>query len=170
MKRKHLWLVTAAVFIILALAACGSQKESADGTTGGGDGLAGESVTEANTDDQVKELKWLSYNLKVEELRDMEESDHFSVQEAPDDSRYVVTKLISANGEIPTDEITEDSTKDIVLKSPDGEEYKSGFLAYWGVEFDAEKGFSTKDRQEGFNLLYQVPKTVKTEDLSIELK
>lgn len=170
MKRKYLYLMVVAVSMFLALAGCGSQSGSAEGNTGGETPSSSEEVTEAPTDDQTKELNWQSYVLTLEELRDMDDSDHFSVKEAPEDSRYIVVKLISADGEIPTADITEDTTKSLVLKDSDGGEYEPGMWAVWGVEFDAKSGFSTKETQEGFNLIYLVPKSIETDILRLEMK
>ena len=167
MKRKQLWFLLAAMLMALVLAGCGSQSESAGDSTGKAAASDGDSVTEASSDQETKELTWMTYNLKLEELRDVNDSDHFSVKEAPSDSRYVVAKLVSTEGEISMDDITEANTKSLILKDSDGVQYEPGFWAVWGVEFDEEKGFSTKETQEGFNLLYLVPKTIETESLSL---
>ena len=169
MKKNYLYLMIVVVSMFLALAGCGSQSGSVDGNTGGETSSNSEELTEAPTDDQTKELNWQNHVLTLEELRDMNDDDHFSVKEAPEDSRYVVVKLISADSEIPMDEITEETTKPLVLKDSDGGEYEPGMWVVWGVEFDAKSGFSTKETQEGFNLIYLVPKTIETENLHLEM-
>ena len=170
MRKNYLLLLVAAVSLILFLTGCGSQKESAGNGTGEGDTSAGEAVTEEAADESAKEFKWLNYNLKLEELREMNDSDHFSIKEPPEDSRYIVTKFVASDGEIRMDDITKENTGSFILKDSGGNEYEPGLWVIWGVEYDASEGFSTKDMQEGFNLIYLVPKSVELEELSLELK
>ena len=167
--RKYLYVMLVTLSMILLLAGCGSQSGSADGNTGEAPSDS-EEVTEAVTEDEAKEFNWLNYVLTLEELRDMNDSDHYSVKEAPEDSRYIVVKLISADSEITTSEISEESTKTFILKDCNGGEYEPGMWSVWGVDFDAEEGFSTKETQEGFNLIYLVPKSIETGDLHLEMK
>ena len=167
--RRFLYFMIAVFSMVLILGGCGSQSGSADKNTG--EGPAGsEEVTQAAAEDQAKKFNWLDYNLTLEELRDVNDDDHFSLKEAPEDSRYILVKLISADSEIKTEEISEESTKTFILKDSSGGEYESGMWAVWGVEFDDEKGFSTKETQEGFNLIYLVSKNIETDDLHLEMK
>lgn len=174
MKNKNLWLIVAVIATIFVLIGCGSQNGSSEGSVK--DSSDTESVMEEkdNAKDinavQEKTLKWLTYDLTLEELRDMNDSDNFSVNDPPLGSRYIVTKFVSTNGEIRADEITQDNTKSIILKDSKGEEYNPCLLSMWGVGFDDTNGFSTKEMQEGFNLLYIVPDDIELTELNLEMK
>lgn len=162
MKKKHLWLIVAVIAIFLVLTGCGSQSGTSEGSVK--DNSKDQNVT------QEKEYKWLTYDLTLEELRDMNDSDNFQVVDPPSGSRYVVTKLVSESGDIRADEITEEKTENIILKDSKGGEYKPCLLGMWGVSYDDTNGFSTKEMQEGFNLLYLVPDDIELTDLSLEMK
>ncbi|MBR5047264.1 MAG: hypothetical protein IKX76_03410 [Eubacterium sp.] len=175
MRRRYLLLLIAAVSMILLLAGCGSKSGSSgesteEAVTEEAASPENEATTEEAVNDAAKELKWLTYDLKLEELRDMDDSDHFSVKDAPEGSRYVVIKLLCTDGEIKMDDIKEDNTKSLILKDPYGGEYEPGLWAIWGIEYDAKKGFSTKETQEGFQLLYVVPQDIEAKNLSLELR
>lgn len=174
MIKKYLWLVIAVITMIFILIGCGSTNGSSDGIESSiSESVIEESVdnnTKDNNATQEKALKWLTYDISLEELRDMNDSDNFSVSDPPSGSRYVVTKFVSTSGEIRADEITQDNTKSFILKNSEGEEYTPYLLSMWGVEFDDTYGFSTKEMQEGFNLLYIVPESIELTDLSFEMK
>ena len=176
MKKKLLCLVVAVITMVFVLSGCGSQNGSSGGNEGIKDSSNSESVMEEKDiakdkkTAQEKEFKWLTYDLTLEELRDMNDSDNFQVVDPPSDSRYVVTKLVSKGGEIPADEITEENTENIILKDSKGAEYNPCLLGMWGIGFDDTNGFSTKEMQEGFNLLYLVPNDIELTELSLEMK
>ena len=170
MKRGYLYLLIIVLSMFLGLTGCGSQNAAADENTGESSPSNNEAVTEATTEEQTKNLTWLTYELKVDELRDVNDEDHLSLKEAPEDSRYVIVKLLSANDEIPMTDITEDTTKSLILKDSAGGEYEPGMWAVSGVKIDADGNFSTDQTQEGFSLVYVVPNSIATDDLSLEVK
>jgi len=126
--------------------------------------------TETETKTDTESIKWLSYDLVLDELREMNDSDNFSVIDPPDGNRYVVARLLSADGEIPAEKIVEENVKPLKLKDSNGTEYDSVLVSFWGVEFNDETGFSTKEMQEGFWLLYIIPENISLQDLTLIAK
>ena len=148
------------------------EQEDADASLPSGtdqplpeDGAAAGEDTAAET--RPESIQWLSYRLSLEELREMEDSDGFSVNPPEAGYRYMVAKLVSTDGEIETESITEQTLGTIALKDPSGRTYTPAAYTIWGVGFDVEKGFYTKELQEGFRLLFKVPEDVAPQQLTV---
>jgi len=75
--------------------------------------------------------------------------------DAPSDGTVVLVKLISPYGLIQTEDI-ETHSEEIRFRDADNDEYTAYSWRVSGVDFDAEKGFSTKPQQEGFEMLYNL--------------
>ena len=73
--------------------------------------------------------------------------------DAPSDGTVVMVKLISPYGMMSTEDIDTHS-EEIRFRDADGDEYTAYSWRVRGVDYDAEKGFSTRPQQDGFEMLY----------------
>ena len=157
------------LFVIITLAAfsfisCGDSDPVASGMTADN----GEAPAE---DGSKEDLDWLSFNLAVDELREINETDNLQISTPPEGSRYIVVRLLSTGEQIPASDITDQNTELIILKTPSGDEFIPCNTILWGIKFDPSAGtFSTAEFQEGFQLLYIVPDDIGTEDLTVSIR
>lgn len=172
-KRGLSLLAVLATALLFALAGCGVKGEGAD-------------------------VGWLSYRLTVAELREMEYtedfqdvvfssdggalligrlseeevfSDSLSTQLAapPSGSRYVVVRLLSAEGGISEEDITDESVGTVHLRASSGDDFEPLLYIIWGIEYDSTSGFSTNEEQEGFCLLFAVSEDIALRELGVEV-
>lgn len=167
-------LLVIAMALACVLAGCGAEGEGV-GASEGGDltetSTKGDAREEAERQDEGTEqtLDWLSYSLVVDELREIEDSDTFQLDDLPSGTRYVVVRLLSAEGEIRSEDVTEQAAS-IHLRASSGDDFGPYVQVMWGVAFDPETGFSTKDVQEGFYLLFTVPKDITLQELRVDVQ
>ena len=165
MKKPIVFFLVIIVSAAILLTGCG------DPNTGTANEPPSGAEKSAETEGTAEELNWLSYKLKADEVREMNENDNFQINPAPEGSRYIVVRLLSTDGNISAADITDQNTEQIILKNAAGEEYSACLSVMWGIGFDPSSGtFSTNELQEGFQLLYIVPDNVKTEDMRVSVR
>ncbi|NLV59442.1 MAG: hypothetical protein GXY67_11850 [Clostridiales bacterium] len=96
---------------------------------------------------------WLSYTLDVALVSTDPET--VNDPDAPSDGTVVMVKLISPYGMISTEDIDTHS-EEIRFRDADGDEYTAYSWRVRGVDYDADKGFSTRPEQEAFEMLYNL--------------
>jgi|GEM_PF-3684164 len=89
------------------------------------------------------------------------------VVDPPAGSRYVLARLLGADGKIIEEDITEQAVGTIHLRASSGDEFEPQLRILWGIEYDLSSGFSTDEEQEGFCLLFVVPEDIALQDLRI---
>lgn len=170
-KRMLSLLVALTMALLFALAGCSMEGEDTD-------------------------VDWLSYRLTLAELREMDSSESFQevvfstnsgglsirqlgtddmlgndtrLIDPPAGSRYVVARLLSAEGKLLLEDITNEAVGTVHLRASSGDRFEPCLYVLWGVKFDSVAGFSTNDEQEGFCLLFVVPEGIDLQELSIEV-
>ena len=165
MKKPIASLLVMIVSTAILLTSCGGRN------TGAANGPPAGAEDPAETEEKAEELNWLSYKLKTDEVREMDENYNLQIDPPPEGSRYIVVRLLSVDGDISAADITDQNTEQIVLKTASGEEYNACLSVIWGIGFDPSTGtFSTNELQEGFQLLYIVPENIKTEDMTVSVR
>ena len=118
------------------------------------------------------EYSWLSYHLTVDsaEIIPGTELDKSPLSKIKD-KQFAKIRLMGKDGEILTTDLRDDSKMEqFVLTNKDGKELPLYSVSMWGVSFDADLGFSTKETQEGFDLIFLVSNNDRIEDLTLSVK
>ena len=118
------------------------------------------------------EYSWLSYHLTVDsaEIVPGTELDKSPLSKIKD-KQFAKIRLMGKDGEILTTDLRDDSKMEqFVLTNEEGKELPLYSVSMWGVSFDADLGFSTKETQEGFDLFFLVGDNDQIEDLILSVK
>ena len=120
----------------------------------------------------AREYSWLSYHLTVDsaEIVPGTELDKSPLSKIKD-KQFAKIRLMGKDGEILTTDLRDDSKMEqFVLTNEEGKELPLYSVSMWGVSFDADLGFSTKETQEGFDLFFLVGDNDQIEDLILSVK
>lgn len=148
----------------------GEKKENTDaGETAG----TAQAAKEPLPSGFEAEYKWLSYTLKVDYVKAVKGSE---IDKNPmstiKDQNFVEVRLLAKEGDILTEDINDEKKiTQFVITTSGNEVLKLHSTTMQGVTFDAETGkFSTKEKQEGFSLIFELPDGVTLEDLTMTVK
>ena len=132
----------------------------------------GSSAAEGNQAGFVGEYSWLSYHLTVNSKEivpgtELDKSPFSTIK----DKMFAKIRLMGKDEEILTTDLQDDSKMgQFVLTNKEGKELPLYSVSMWGITFDADLGFSTKETQEGFDLIFLVGDNDRIEDLTLTVK
>ena len=132
----------------------------------------GSSAAEGNQAGFEGEYSWLSYHLTVDSKEivpgtELDKSPFSTIK----DKMFAKIRLMGKDEEILTTDLQDDSKMDqFVLTNKEGKEFPLYSVSMWGITFDADLGFSTKETQEGFDLIFLVGDNDRIEDLTLTVK
>ena len=132
----------------------------------------GSSAAEGNQAGFEGEYSWLSYHLTVDSKEivpgtELDKSPFSTIK----DKMFAKIRLMGKDEEILTTDLQDDSKMDqFVLTNKEGKELPLYSVSMWGITFDADLGFSTKEEQEGFDLIFLVGDNDRIEDLTLTVK
>ena len=148
----------------------GEKKENTDAGETAGTAQAAQEPLPSGFE---AEYTWLSYNLKVESVKAVKGSDFDkNPMSTIKDQNFVEISLLAKEGDILTEDINDEKKiTQFVITTSGNEVLKLHSTTMRGVTFDAETGkFSTKEKQEGFSLIFELPDGVTLEDLTMTVK
>ena len=132
----------------------------------------GSSAAEGNQAGFEEEYSWLSYHLTVNSKEivpgtELDKSPFSTIK----DKMFAKIRLMGKDEEILTTDLQDDSKMgQFVLTNKEGKELPLYSVSMWGITFDADLGFSTKETQEGFDLIFLVGDSDRIEDLTLTVK
>ena len=132
----------------------------------------GNSAAEGNQAGFEEEYSWLSYHLTVNSKEivpgtELDKSPFSTIK----DKMFAKIRLMGKDEEILTTDLQDDSKMgQFVLTNKEGKELPLYSVSMWGITFDADLGFSTKETQEGFDLIFLVGDSDRIEDLTLTVK
>ncbi len=132
----------------------------------------GSSAAEGNQAGFEEEYSWLSYHLTVDSKEivpgtELDKSPFSTIK----DKMFAKIRLMGKDEEILTTDLQDDSKMgQFVLTNKEGKELPLYSVSMWGITFDADLGFSTKETQEGFDLIFLVGDNDRIEDLTLTVK
>ena len=132
----------------------------------------GSSAAEGNQACFEEEYSWLSYHLTVDSKEivpgtELDKSPFSTIK----DKMFAKIRLMGKDEEILTTDLQDDSKMDqFVLTDKEGKELPLYSVSMWGITFDADLGFSTKETQEGFDLIFLVGDNDRIGDLTLTVK
>ena len=132
----------------------------------------GSSAAEGNQACFEEEYSWLSYHLTVDSKEivpgtELDKSPFSTIK----DKMFAKIRLMGKDEEILTTDLQDDSKMgQFVLTNKEGKELPLYSVSMWGITFDADLGFSTKETQEGFDLIFLVSDNDRIEDLTLTVK
>ncbi|MBO6092806.1 MAG: leucine-rich repeat protein [Oscillospiraceae bacterium] len=132
----------------------------------------GSSTAEGNQKGFEGEYSWLSYHLTVDSKEivpgtELDKSPFSTIK----DKMFAKIRLMGKDGEILTTDLQDDNKMgQFVLTDKDGKELSLYSVSMWGITFDADLGFSTRETQEGFDLIFLVGDNDRIEDLTLTVK
>ena len=132
----------------------------------------GSSAAEGNQAGFEEEYSWLSYHLTVNSKEivpgtELDKSPFSTIK----DKMFAKIRLMGKDEEILTTDLQDDSKMgQFVLTNKEGKEFPLYSVSMWGITFDADLGFSTKETQEGFDLIFLVGDNDRIEDLTLTVK
>lgn len=148
----------------------GEKKENTDAGETAGTAQAAQEPLPSGFE---AEYTWLSYTLKVDYVKAVKGSE---IDKNPmstiKDQNFVEVRLLAKEGDILTEDINDEKKiTQFVITTSGNEVLKLHSTTMRGVTFDAETGkFSTKEKQEGFSLIFELPDGVTLEDLTMTVK